>query len=59
MLCCQVEILHLKDQNLGQILHVDKTCFLRPGHIFTCSTTQKFVASLGTVTKLLYIKAIV
>ena len=32
MLYCQDEILHFKDQNLGQILHVDKTCFLRPGH---------------------------
>ena len=31
--CYQDEILHFKDQNLGQNLHVDKTCFLRPGHI--------------------------
>ena len=34
MLCSQDEIWHFKDRNLGQILHVDKTCFLRPGHIF-------------------------
>ena len=33
MVCCQVEILHLKDWNLSQILRVDKTCFLRPSHI--------------------------
>ena len=26
------ELLNLKDRNLGQILSVDKTCFLRPGH---------------------------
>ena len=37
MLCCHDEILHLKDRNLGQILHVDKTCFLRPGHIYAYS----------------------
>ena len=30
ILCCHVGILHL---NLGQNLRVDKTCFLRPGHI--------------------------
>ena len=23
----------MEEQKLGQILHVDKTCFLRPGHI--------------------------
>ena len=34
MLCCQDEILHFKNQHLGQILRVDKTCFLRPGHIY-------------------------
>ena len=34
MLYCYDEILHFKDQNLGQILRVDKTCFLRPGHIY-------------------------
>ena len=32
ILFCQDEILHFKDRNLGQILRVDKTCFLRPGH---------------------------
>ena len=42
MLCCQDEILHFKDQNLGQILRVDKTCFLRPGHIIV---TQTYVAA--------------
>ena len=31
--CPRNELLRLKDQNLDQILHVDKTCFLRPGHI--------------------------
>ena len=25
-------LLYLKDQNIGQILCVDKTCFLRLGH---------------------------
>ena len=34
ILFCHDEILHFKDRNLGQILRVDKTCFLRPGHIF-------------------------
>ena len=33
ILFCHDEILYFKDQNLGQILRVDKTCFLRPGHI--------------------------
>ena len=37
MLCCQVEILHLKDCKLHQILCVDKTCFLRPGHLYRIS----------------------
>ena len=32
ILFCHDEILHFKDRNLGQILHVNKTCFLRPGH---------------------------
>ena len=35
ILFCHDEILHFKDRNLGQILHVDKTCFLRPGHIYS------------------------
>ena len=35
ILFCHDEILHFKDPNLGQILRVDKTCFLRPGHIYT------------------------
>ena len=26
-------ILHFEDWNFGQFLRVDKTCFLRPGHI--------------------------
>ena len=34
ILFCHDEILHFKDRNVGQILHVDKTCFLRPGHIY-------------------------
>ena len=29
----QNELLNLKEQTLDQILSVDKTCFLRPGHI--------------------------
>ena len=33
ILCNNNELLNLKDQNLGQILSVDKTCFLRPSHI--------------------------
>ena len=37
ILCNKNELLNLKDQNLGQILSVDKTCFLRPGHI--CRTS--------------------
>ena len=28
-----MRLLHFKDQNLGQILRVDNTYFLRPGHI--------------------------
>ena len=28
------ELLHFKLLKSGQILHVDKTCFPRPGHIF-------------------------
>ena len=35
ILFCSDEILHFKDRNLGQILRVDKTCFLRPGHIYS------------------------
>ena len=34
ILCNYNELLNLKDRNLGQILSVDKTCFLRPGHIY-------------------------
>ena len=34
ILFCHDEILHFKDRNLGQILRVDKTCFLRPSHIY-------------------------
>ena len=30
----QNELLNLKDQNLDQILSVDKICFLRLGHIY-------------------------
>ena len=29
-------LLHYKVFKLDQILHVDKTCFLRPGHIYVC-----------------------
>ena len=35
ILCCYVEIFHFKDLNVGPNLLVDKTCFLRPGHICT------------------------
>ena len=35
ILCNYNELLNLKDRNLGQILSVDKTCFLRPGHIYS------------------------
>ena len=28
------ELLHVKLSQSGQILHADKTCFPRPGHIF-------------------------
>ena len=40
ILFCHDEILHFKDQNLGQILHVDKTCFLRPGHKYLSYVTK-------------------
>ena len=32
MLIKTKDLLHFKVFKLGQILHVDKTCFLRPGH---------------------------
>ena len=37
MLIKTKELLHFKVFKLGQILHVDKICFLRPGHIYTYS----------------------
>ena len=33
IVCFQNELLHFEDWNFGQFLRVDKTCFLRPGHI--------------------------
>ena len=38
ILCNKNELQNLKDRNLGQILSVDKTCFLRPGHIYKKQT---------------------
>ena len=29
-----IEVIKFKHSKFGQILRVDKTCFLRPGHIF-------------------------
>ena len=49
MLCLQDEILHFKDRNLGQILHVDKTCFLRPGHIFVLRNYIVFMISYCSI----------
>ena len=36
IVCFQNELLHFEDWNFGQFLRVDKTCFLRPGHICDC-----------------------
>ena len=51
--CCQNDILHFKDRNLVQILHVDKTCFLRPSHIciiaMAIAITFYVAISLSTV----------
>ena len=33
-LSSQQELLNFKNSKFAQILRVDKTCFLRPGHIF-------------------------
>ena len=46
MLKCYDEILHLKYRNLGQILHVDKTCFLWPGHIYEMYRVEKFLKNV-------------
>ena len=34
------KLLHFKLSKSGQILHVDKTCFPRPSHIFYTITVQ-------------------
>ena len=38
------KLLQFKVSNSGQILHVDKTCFPRPGHIFYIAIHALFVA---------------
>ena len=35
------KLLHVKLSKLGQILHVDKTCFPRPSHIFCTEMNQR------------------
>ena len=35
------KLLHFKCSKLGQILHVDKTCFPRPGHIYMVYCQRK------------------
>ena len=37
MLSSQFELFNFKNSKFGQISHVDKTCFLRPGHISSIS----------------------
>ena len=34
------KLLHVKISKLGQVLHVDKTCFPRPGHIYNPHTAS-------------------
>ena len=34
ILCLEQKLFNFKNSKFAQILHVDKTCFLRPGHIF-------------------------
>ena len=34
------KLLQFEHSKLGQILHVDKTCFLRPGHIINTFTLR-------------------
>ena len=38
------KLLHFKLSKLGQILHVDKTCFPRPGHIYVLGSSKVFKA---------------
>ena len=45
------KLLQFQDTELGQILRIDKTCFLRPSHILT---SIKFVASQLFNTALLH-----
>ena len=35
ILCLEWKLFNFKNSKFAQILHVDKTCFLRPGHKFT------------------------
>ena len=34
ILCLELKLFNFKNSKFAQILHVDKTCFLRPGHKF-------------------------
>ena len=34
ILCLELKLFNFKNSKFAQILHVDKTCFLRPGHIY-------------------------
>ena len=42
ILCLEKKLMNFKNSKLGQILHVDKIRFLRPGHIlYLCSIRPK------------------
>ena len=48
--------MHFKNQNLGQILRVDKTCFLRPGHKCTHdSNTMNEDLTISTISDVIYL----
>ena len=40
ILCLEQKLFNFKNSKFAQILHVDKTCFLRPGHIYTYVHTK-------------------
>ena len=43
ILCLEEKLFNFKNLKFAQILHVDKTCFLRPGHI--SQSINSYVAS--------------
>ena len=49
IVCFENELLHFEYWNFGQFLRVDKTCFLRPGHIYTVLFLTVFGICLSKV----------